>query len=245
MWQQGTIVGRIDWTDHLFSLKIQASVAPFEAGQFIKLSQLVDDKRIARAYSLINAPDESTLEVLVTYVQGGQLSPYLHQLQLGDMLDVSVQASGFLVLSELPAASSLLFLATGSGIGPFLSMMRAGDIQQQFRRIALAYGVRKTADLAYADELESWMQALPEQFSWCPCVTREPDYSGLTQRIPQLIEQGELEKQLNMPIEPPDLHVLLCGNPGLITEGTEILKHRGLEKHRRRKPGHISVEKYW
>ena len=245
MWQQGTVVGRIDWNEHLFSLKIKASVMPFEAGQFIKLSQLVDDKRIARAYSLINAPHEEILEVLITYVQGGLLSTYLHKLQLGDVIDVSTQASGFLVLSELPAASSLLFLATGSGVGPFLSMMRAGTIQQKFKRIGLAYGVRVTADLAYSDELESWEEVFPEQFSWCACVTREPNYSGLTQRIPDLIAQGLLEKHLDIEIEPPDLHVLLCGNPGLITEGTEMLKQKGLEKHRRKKPGHISVEKYW
>lgn len=245
MWQTGTVVGRIEWTEHLFSLKIKAPMAPFEAGQFIKLSQMQGGKRIARAYSLINAPEEDILEVLITYLPNGQLSRYLHRLQLGDPVEVTTDAAGYLVLSELPQAEDLVFLATGSGVGPMVSMLRDGSVFEHFNRVSLVYSVRHQVDLAYADEFDAFQQDKPQQFQWLPCVTRDEDFKGLNQRIPTLIKQGVIEQELQIHFAPDKVHVLLCGNPGLIHEGTEALLNKGLARHRRQKPGHISVEKYW
>lgn len=243
MWCQGEVVGRIHWHDYLFSLKIQADIASFEAGQFVKLAHVVGEKRIARAYSMINAPNEPLLELLITHVQGGQLSSHLAQLQLGDKVAVSTRATGFMVLSELPKARDLWMMATGSGVSPYLSMLRQGDVWQQFERIYFVYGVRHTQDLAYADELDLWQQTHP--FRWAPCVTREPDFNGITLRIPQALLGGALEKDMGAVIAPATSHVLLCGNPDFIKATTVILKDRQLTKHLRRAPGQISVEKYW
>jgi ferredoxin/flavodoxin---NADP+ reductase len=243
MWCQGEVVGRIHWHDHLFSLKIKADIAPFQAGQFVKLAHVVGEKRIARAYSMINAPNEPELELLITHVQGGQLSSHLARLQLGDKIAVSTRATGFMVISELPKARDLWMMATGSGVSPYLSMLRQGDLWQQFERVYFVYGVRHTQDLAYADELEQWQRTHP--LHWLPCVTREPGFNGITQRIPEALLSGSLEENLGATIAAPTSHVLLCGNPDFIKATTVILKEKQLTKHLRRAPGQISVEKYW
>lgn len=102
MWTEGRVIERIDWNSKLFSLRIAAEIAPFIAGQFIKLSQVRDDKRIARAYSLVNAPGTDYLEILAVAVDQGQLSPDLQSLQPGDSISVTDKATGFMTLDEIP-----------------------------------------------------------------------------------------------------------------------------------------------
>lgn len=102
MWGEAKVVERIDWSDQLFTLKLSADIGEFIAGQFIKLSLHIDDKRVARAYSLVNAPDASLLEVLAVSVDDGLLSPKLQALAPGDSIDISTKAAGFMTLDEIP-----------------------------------------------------------------------------------------------------------------------------------------------
>ena len=159
MWLQGEVLERIDWHDSLFTLKIKAQIHSFEAGQFIKLSMMDDYKRIARAYSIVSSPSEDWVEVLVTRVDNGLLSNHLHQLNAGDSIQVSEKAAGFLVLEEFPQARDLWLVASGSGVGPYVSMLRDGAIFSQYQDIIVLYTVRTQADLAYAKELD-----LPPEF---------------------------------------------------------------------------------
>jgi ferredoxin--NADP+ reductase len=245
MWQLGTVVGRIHWSDHVFSLQIETAPLNFLAGQFLKLSEVHQEhqKRLARAYSLVNPPQQPVVEVLVTRVQGGAFSHALYEKQLGDKLEVSREAHGFLTLAELPVSKSLLMLATGTGVSPYLSLLQEGALFERYERIGLVYGVRQEVDLCYIDLLNNLAQK-HQHFSWCASVTRDSDYQGITQRIPEALKAGIIEAELSWDLQ-DNTHVLLCGNPGLVHEGTQVLQEMGLSKHRRQQPGQISVGKYW
>ncbi|WP_445946018.1 ferredoxin--NADP reductase [Shewanella sp.] len=251
MWTQGQVVARRDWSDKLFTLSIKAEIAPFIAGQFIKLSRNTD-KRIARAYSIVSAPDAELLEVLAVKVPDGQLSPALHQLAIGAEIEVSTKAAGFLTLEELPQAANyrhLWFIATGTGVGPFISMLRTQAPWLKYEKIILVYGVSYYSDLAYQDVIQQLQQQYPQQFVFIPMVTRESKavegMAALDCRIPQGLVSGELEALAQVDISPLDSQVMICGNPAMITEVQTMLLERGLTKNLRRAPGQITLEKYW
>jgi len=125
-------------------------------------------------------------------------------------------------------------------------MLRSPTVWQRFSRIVVVHGAREVAHLGYADELRRLAQARPEQFAYMPMVTREAAPEGvLFGRLPALLGSGELERRIGLELGPNDSHVLLCGNPGMIDEVQRVLAERGLNKHRPRKPGHISIESYW
>ncbi len=249
MWTTGRVVERIGWNDKLFTLKIDAQIAPFIPGQFIKLSQIRDGKRVARAYSLVNSPDCDYLEVLAVAVDDGQLSPDLHALKLGDEIEVSTKAAGFMVLDEVPVVTDrpqdIWFLATGTAVGPFISMMRDRALWQRFEHIVLVYGVRYQADLAYLEELQEFVQSNGAQFKLVLSITRESHELGLDCRIPEGIRSGEIEAQAGVEISPQASQVMICGNPDMVEEAKIALQDRDLVKNLRRAPGQITVEKYW
>ncbi len=245
MWVEGQVIKRIDWNERLFSLQIKADIAPFVAGQFIKLSELQQGKRVARAYSLVNPPKTDYLEVLAIKVEDGTLSPNLHNLQVGDAIEVSSVAAGFLVLDEVPAAEHLWLVATGTGVGPYLSMLATDQLWQRFAKVVLVYGVRYIRDLAYLEELELYQRRFPQQFILQTIVTRE-NYSGaLSSRIPEAIDDASLEQAVGLPLTAESSQVMLCGNPEMIRAALQALERKGLNKNLRRKPGQVTVERYW
>ncbi|GGI87334.1 ferredoxin--NADP reductase [Shewanella gelidii] len=247
MWVTGKVIERIDWNDKLFSLKIAADVAPFIAGQFIKLSQVRDDKRVARAYSLVNGPDTDYVEILAVAVEDGMLSPDLQALKPGDEIEVSQKATGFMTLDEIPEQDNkhMWFLATGTAVGPFISMMQTSALWQRFEKVVLVYGVRYIEDLAYLELLKDFKLRYPEQFQLVTCVTREENSTGLNCRIPDGIDSGEISKYAGLEINAEQSQVMICGNPGMIQDSVAALRQIGLEKNLRRAPGQITVEKYW
>ncbi|WP_440056947.1 ferredoxin--NADP reductase (plasmid) [Pseudoalteromonas sp. T1lg65] len=243
-WTKGTVSEVIDWNDTLFTVKIKADIAPFVAGQFTKLALDNGDKRIARAYSFVNAPSQSHLEFLLVEVPGGNLSPPLHRLCVGDTVDVATQANGFFVLDELPDCRVLWMMSTGTAIGPFISMLRAGELWQRFEQINLIHGVRKNSDLCYQDELTE-IQNTQQTFNYLPLVTRELPELGLRGRITELIRDNQLLQHFGYQSFPEQSHFMLCGNPDMVKETSGLLNKLGFERHRRAKPGHITVEQYW
>ncbi|RTR40844.1 ferredoxin--NADP reductase [Shewanella canadensis] len=249
MWIEGEIIERIDWNDKLFSLKIKADIEPFIAGQFIKLSQIIDEKRIGRAYSIVNAPDSDFIEVLAVSVADGQLSPNLQKLNVGDVIDVSTKATGFMTLDEIPVSSSeekqLWLMATGTAVGPFISMLDTLEPWSRFEKVILVYGVREAKDLAYLDKLEQMKLQYPEQFKLVLSVTRENYPGSMSCRIPAGLQSGEIEGNVGISISPEKSQVMLCGNPEMIRDANNILLERGLTKNLRRAPGQITQEKYW
>ncbi len=243
-WQKATVVERVDWTDELISLRFQAALQPFQAGQFLRVALDIQGERVARPYSLVNPPHRNTHEIYFNIVPEGPLSPHLAQCQVGDDLWVTPKASGFLTLEEIPDAHSLWMLCTGTAIGPFLSILETPAPWSRFAHIILGHSVRHARELSYQARIEEIKGRHPMQFHYLPTVTRETSPGCLTQRIPKSIETGELEAQCGVSLAPENAHVMLCGNADMLNDSLQCLEKRGMKRHRRREPGHVSMEKY-
>lgn len=246
-WHNAEVVNRIDWNDHLFSLQFHCPDFPnTKAGQFTKVGIEQDEgKVLSRAYSLVNSPDAEYLEIIAVPVEEGSLSPQLHEVKVGDTLKVMSPATGFLILDEVPHSETLYLVATGTGVGPFLSILETEQPWQTYQNIVLVYGVRLASDLAYQDKIQGWLKTYPEQFTFVPIVSRETKDGALQGRIPQLIAEGKIQQFCGNPIHPGQCQVMLCGNPDMIQQTIVELESLGLTKHLRRSPGQISMERYW
>lgn len=241
---KGTVAGKRRWAEGLYSLQVDAEVASFQAGQFTKLALNIDGEVTGRAYSFINAPDETPLEFYFIEVSEGLLTPRLAALEFGDAILVSPQAAGFLTLAEVPDARHLWLLSTGTGIAPFLSILKTETPWQRFERIVLAHAVRYACELVYGETIRGFAQRHGEQFRFVPFVSREETDLALRARIPEAITDGRLEARAGIAITPETSQVMLCGNPGMAHDTTEVLLARGLKRNRRHDPGHITQESY-
>lgn len=244
-WLQGKVVAQRRWTGTLLSLQVEADLPPFEAGQFTKLALMIDGELVARPYSFVNAPGCMPHEFFYAIVPGGPLSPRLAMLAAGDAIQVGPAPAGFLVLSEVPDAATLWLLATGTGIGPFLSILGDEVAWQRFRKVVLVYAARRREDLAYGEWLASIEAARGGQLRIVRMLSRDAAPGFLPGRIPQAINEGTLERAAGVPLQAETSQVMLCGNPGMVADTTAALKQRGMKKHRRRDPGQITVENYW
>lgn len=244
-WVNGKVVRVQYWTETLFSLIVHASVAPFTAGQYGKLSLEIDGQRVQRAYSFVNAPSNNDLEFYLVTVAEGQLSPALYNLQPGDELQLASDAAGFFVLSALPECETLWMLATGTALGPYLSILQEGKDLARFRHIVLVHAVRYARDLSYLPLMRQLEQRYPGQLKVITVVSREQTADSLHGRIPALIHSGALEAAAGVAMDQTS-HVMLCGNPQMVRDTQQLLTdHRQMQKHFRRRPGHITIEQYW
>ena len=148
-WVSGKVTKVEYWTDALFSLYVRAPVHPFTAGQFTKLGLEIDGERVQRAYSYVNAPGNPDLEFYLVTVPEGKLSPRLASLKPGDEVLVVSEAAGFFVLEEVPDCDTLWMLATGTALGPYLSILQEGKDLERFNNLVLVHAVRYAADLSY------------------------------------------------------------------------------------------------
>lgn len=245
-WVTGTITQVQHWTDNLFSITLQAPVRPFTAGQFAKLGMDIGGERVQRAYSYVNAPSDNGLEFYLVTVPDGKLSPRLHALQAGDSVLVTEDAAGFFVLEEVPQAQTLWMLATGTALGPYLSILQEGRDLDRFENIVLVHAARYARDLSYLPLMQDLQQRYHGKLRIQTVVSREEAAGSLTGRIPALIEQGTLEAAVGLEISAEHSHVMLCGNPEMVRDTQQVLKEgRQMRKHLRRKPGHITSEHYW
>jgi ferredoxin--NADP+ reductase len=246
-WVEGAVVGQARWTERLMSLKVDAPMGPFQAGQFAKLALEIGGERIARPYSFVNAPGAAPLEFYYAIVPEGPLSPRLAALAPGDRVHLSANPAGFLVLSEVPDADTLWMVSTGTGIGPFLSILRTETPWKRFRRVVLVHAVRHVAELVYGEVIEGIAAAHPDQFTCVRIASRDADGTKdlLRGRIPALMRDGSLEARAAGALAAATSQVMLCGNPDMVRDATATLVERGMKKHRRRDPGQITVENYW
>ena len=242
-WLTGKIVEKKSWNDRLFSLRIDCDFDTFESGQFVRVALDIDGERVARPYSLVNKPGDDFLEIYFNIVDEGPLTPRLAALEEGDEIFVTDRANGFLTVSEVPQCRHLWMLATGTGVGPFLSILKNKDAWQRFEKIVLAYSVRDLSELAYQQQVAEIQEQWPQKFSFVPMVTREQVEGVLNKRITDSIEDDSLEQRTGVVID-EDSHIMMCGNSAMISDVTAVLEKRGLRKHRRREPGHITTEKY-
>jgi ferredoxin--NADP+ reductase len=221
-----------------------AEQAAFRPGQFMNLGLYVAGEFVSRSYSLASAPGEK-LEVLLARVGEGALTPALFDLREGSKILLDPKPQGFFTFDYVPAHRELWLLATGTGLGPFLSMLRSGEAFTRAERVILAHGVRGRSELAHRPELEALAAARHEQFRYVPVLSREPEAGHLQGRVTQALASGKLEAAAQTPIVAETAHVMLCGNPAMIDETIALLGERGLRRHRQRSPGQITTEKYW
>jgi ferredoxin--NADP+ reductase len=254
-WIQGRVLENRRWTEALFSLRVEAPPPRFEAGQFVKLALDVEGERVARPFSFVNPPGDPVLEFYGVLVPEGRLSPRLARLAPGEALEISDAPSGFLVLSEVPDAETLWLVATGTGLAPFLSILRTAAPWRRYAEVVLVHAVRTAGELTYLGLIEEVMTAHRGRLRYVTFVSREPAAAGplvaggcaplLAGRVPAAIRDGRLEAAAGRALAPERAQVLLCGNPGMVADVTAALKERGMRKHRRRAPGQITVENYW
>jgi ferredoxin--NADP+ reductase len=241
-WLEGTVLENRHWTEALFSLRVQAPRLAFEAGQFVRIALDIGGERVARPFSFVNPPGDPVLEFYGIVVPEGPLSPRLAKLAAGERLYVASNPAGFLVLAEVPEAETLWLLSTGTGIAPYLSILRTETPWKRFRNVVLVHAVRFSKELVYQDLLQKIARP---GFKYVTFVSREPHAAALTGRIPAAIRDGRLEAAAGVALDAASSHVMLCGNPQMLKDATAALTGRGMRKHRRRNPGHITVESFW
>jgi ferredoxin--NADP+ reductase len=243
-WIQGRVTANRQWTERLFSLRFSAAIGNFKPGQFVRVALELGGEIVARPYSLVNAPDESEFEIFFNIVPEGPLTPMLAALRQGDVIKVAEKPYGFLTIDEVPAAKHLWMIATGTGVGPFVSILKSEEAWQRFEKVVLVYSVRTAQELAYQDAIAEAGKKYHQQLSFVPLVTREQREGAINKRVTDAIVSGELEQQAGISMSPEDSHVMMCGNSAMIADVMELLKSRNMRKHLRREPGHITTEKY-
>ena len=250
-WCQAKIIEKKIWTDGLFTITIETSdVQKFEAGQFLQLGVYKqgqegdEDAIINRPYS-VASPHGSQLQFFIVVVPDGELTPKLNALQVGDPILVNDKATGRFTLSKTPDADHLWLIATGTGLAPYIAMLRTEEPWQRYKKIVVVHGVRHANDLAYTEELQEYRQNHPGKFEFVQSLTREQSDTALRGRIPALMASGQLEKVADCELTAETSSVLLCGNPAMLDSMEDLLNNRKMIKHRSKAPGQIVLERYW
>ena len=248
-WVQGSVVGHRRWTDRLHSLQVTAPEVTFVAGQFGRLALPAPsgskEPMLGRPYSFVNPPETAPHEFYFVTVPEGPLSPRLAALSHGDPIWLLRTANGFFSVGEVPAADVLWCLSTGTGLGPFLSILRASEPWDKFGRIVLVHAVRYANELSYGEAITDIADQRRDAFTYVPMVSREAHAGALSGRIPAAIRDGRLESRAGLALAAANSHAMLCGNPAMVDDTQQALDARGMRRHRRKEPGHVTVETYW
>ena len=244
-WVNGKVTQVKQWTDGLLSLVVNAPSILSPPGN-------LPSWRWRSTANGCNAPTPTSMPrrrqsgVLSGHRAGRQLSPRLSQLQPGSDVMVTKEAAGFFVLDEVPDCDTLWMLATGTAIGPYLSILQQGAGLERFNNLVLVHAARFARDLSYLPLMQQLQQRYNGKLRIQTVVSREEAPGSLTGRVPALIEDGRLEAAIGLTIDAETSHVMLCGNPQMVRDTQQTLKdHRQMRKHLRRKPGHITSEHYW
>lgn len=204
------------------------------------------DGVVWRPYSMVSAATDEHLEFISVLVPGGAFSQRLAELRVGDAIRVDKAAFGFLTVDQLAPGRDLWMLASGTGLGPFVAILRDPAVWGRFERLILAHGVRRAGELAYRDEIEALAaNAGGAQLVYLPIVTREAGATPLSGRIPQLLAAGALERAAAATLSVEHSRLMVCGNPEMARELRQQLGALGFSTTRRGVPGQMAFEKYW
>jgi ferredoxin/flavodoxin---NADP+ reductase len=254
-WVQAPVSSIHQWTENLFSVRLDTRLSAFEAGQYTWLADGDADadaatlQAIAQPYSILSAPTDNALEFFFYTQIGGELSRRLARLQVGDNVWVKQSAEGNLTLSCVNDAETLCLLATGTGVAPFISMLATNNPWQRFKRVVLVYAVRHWQDLRYREFFEELKKRYPLQFELIAFVSREPvpaaETNAVNGHIPASLESGELETKAGVILTPHNSQIMLCGNPGMVKDAIAVLQARGFSDNKPAGSGQLSYEAYW
>jgi ferredoxin--NADP+ reductase len=247
---QQTVLSVHHWTDTLFSFTCTRDASfRFDNGQFIMVGLEVDGKPLIRAYSMASANYEENLEFLSIKVQDGPLTSRLQHLKVGDKVLIGKKPTGTLVVDNLLPGKVLWLLSTGTGLAPFMSVIKDPEVYERYDRVVLTHTCRFIDELAYKEYIT---QSLPnhehigelirEKLVYYPTVTRQ-EFANRG-RITDLIENGKLFDDLGLPpfsIERD--RIMLCGSPHMLKDTRQLLNARGFEEGSHSKPGHYVIER--
>ncbi|MBK7542219.1 MAG: ferredoxin--NADP reductase [Candidatus Competibacteraceae bacterium] len=239
------------WNETLFSFKTtRDSALRFRNGHFVMIGLEVDGRPLTRAYSIASANYEEHLEFFSIKVRNGPLTSRLQHLKEGDSILVGRKPVGTLVIDDLLPGQQLYLLGSGTGLAPFLSIIKDPDTYERFERIVLVHGVRHISELAYADFIKEELpkneflgELIAQKLLYYPTVTREPFHNR--GRLTHLIESGKLFADLDLaPLDPARDRVMVCGSPGLLKDSCALLNERGfvISPHIG-EPGHYVIER--
>ncbi len=238
------------WTDRLFSFTTTRNQAMrFSNGHFTMIGLRVENKPLLRAYSIASANYEDHLEFLSIKVEDGPLTSRLRHIQVGDAIIVGRKPTGTLVIDYLLPGKRLFMLATGTGLAPYMSIVRDPATYERFEQIVLVHGVRIVDELAYHGLLVDHLPAheflgdmVSSQLLYYPTVTRE-EYRNQG-RIPDLIESGKLFADLGLPaFDPAEDRVMICGSPSMLRDLKQLLERRGFREGNTSTPGDFVIER--
>jgi len=261
-----TVTKRDEINHGLLVLRVRPDFAlpEFEAGQYVVLAlpgsqargdyadpedpPAAPEKLIKRAYSIASSSLEGEyLEFYVALVHSGALTPRLFAIREGERIWLSKKIVGMFTLADVTAGHDVLFVATGTGLAPYLSMLRSDYRFESGRKTVVIHGARVSWDLGYMRELTA-LAARWRDFHYLPIIDeaeRDPEWPGKVGFVYEYIDDGTVARLLGHELEPESTSVFLCGNP-LMTEGMEkMLIGRGFKMHSRRDPGNIFVERFW
>ena len=238
------------WTDRLFSFTTTRDQAlRFSNGHFTMIGLRVNDKPLLRAYSIVSPNYEEHLEFLSIKVPDGPLTSRLQHIQVGDKIVVGRKPTGTLLIDYLLPGKNLYLLSTGTGMAPFLSIIRDPDTYERFEKVILVHGVREVKELAYHDYIT---QELPQheflgemvsrQLLYYPTVTREAFKNQ--GRLTDAIENGKLFNDLGLPtLDPERDRVMICGSPQMLKDLKRMLEERQFKEGNTSTPGDFVIER--
>ena len=238
------------WTNRLFSFTTTRDpTLRFSNGHFTMLGLRVDGKPLLRAYSIVSANYEEHLEFLSIKVPDGPLTSRLQHIQVGDTVIVGKKPTGTLLIDYLLPGKRLYLLGTGTGLAPFMSIVRDPETYERFEQVVLVHGVRIKDELAYHDMLVEHLpnheflgELVTSKLRYYPTVTRE-SYKNMG-RMTELVDNGKLFSDLGVPpLNPATDRVMLCGSPAMLRDLKHLLEVRGFKEGNTTKPGDFVVER--
>mgnify|MGYP002630785969 CR=1 FL=1 len=243
-WIDLTLARRHEWINQLSTFTFSGWDAPFTAGQYVTLADTINGEMIERHYSVASAPG-TPLELYLTMVPDGALTPRLFAMAPGDKLKCWPQPRGKFTLNKVPASRDLWLVGTGTGLAPFLSMLRSGTPWAQFEHVVLVHSVRAGCDLGYGPELAAMVAASNGRLRYVPATSRENFAGAIEGRITTALREGTLEAAAGLSLQADLSQVMLCGNPAMLDEMKSLLDARAMPVHRKMRPGNVHLEKYW
>ena len=240
------------WTPGLVSFRTtRAAGFRFKPGHYTRLGLGdADGALIWRPFSVVSAPSDPYLEFVATLIPGGPFSELLAVAPEGGPMRVDRTSYGFLTIDHFAPGENLWLLASGTGLGPFLSILRDPATWAAYRNVVVVHSVRYVRELLYRGEIaaipdDASLPVARERLTYVPVVTREAATGALDARIPRLIEDGRLESAAGVKLEPQRSRIMVCGNPDMGRELRRQLTGRGFNVNRRGAPAQLAFENYW
>jgi len=250
VYNEETVLSVKHWNADLFSFNATRDASfRFKNGQFTMIGLEVEGRPLVRAYSMASTNYDDSLEFFSIKVQNGPLTSRLQHIKPGDRILVGKKPTGTLVLDNLLPGKRLYLLSTGTGLAPFLSLIRDPETYERFDKVVLAHGCRQVSDLAYRERLTKELledefigEMVREKLIYYPTVTREQFlHQG---RITDLMASGQMFKDAGMPpLSREEDRVMMCGSPAMLAELRQILLGRGWQEGNMGEPGDFVIEK--